>query len=126
MMNQEVKDILNQRRKLVTLEYAKVLGNARKACKELGIHRSSYYEWRKAYNLESKAGLIRKKPVAKSHSRKRKQSVIDKIVYLRNTYKLGELRIKYYLERYHNIVISESSVTQTLVNYKINRLPKTA
>ena len=36
-MNQEVKDILNQRRKVFILEYAKAIGNARKACKEFDI-----------------------------------------------------------------------------------------
>jgi len=125
-MNQEVKDILNQRRKLMVLEFAKAIGSATKACQEFNIPRSSFYDWKKAYDQEGKAGLLRKKPIPKSHPRKLKQSVIDKIVYLRNTYQLGSWRIKYYLERYHNIIISESSVSRTLVKYKINRLPKTA
>jgi len=98
----------------------------RKACKELGIPRSSFYDWKKAYDKEGKDGLIRHKPVAKSLHRKLKQHVIDKIVYLRNTYQLRSWRIKFYLERYHNIFISESSVSRTLAKYKINRLPKTA
>ena len=124
-MNQEVKDILNQRRKLMVLEFDKAIGSATKACQEFSIPRSPFYDWKKAYDKEGKAGLLRKKPIAKSHPRKIKQSVVDKIVYLRNTYQLGSWRIKYYLERYHNIIISESSVTRTLVKYKINRLPKT-
>jgi transposase InsO family protein len=125
-MNQEVNDILNQRKKLFILEYAKIIGNARKACEDFGIPRSSFYDWKKAFGKEGEAGLLRKKPVAKSHPRKLKQSVVDKIVHLRRTYQLGSWRIKFYLERYHNIIISESSVTRTLVKYKINRLPKTA
>jgi transposase len=125
-MNQEVKDYINLRKKLFILEYAKAIGNARKACEEFSIPRSSFYDWKKAFAKEGKTGLLRKKPVAKSHPRKLKQSVVDKIVYLRNTYQLGAKRIKYYLERYHNIIISESSVSRTLVKYKINRLPKTA
>ena len=125
-MNQEVKDVLNQRRKLFILEYAETIGNATNACREYNIPRSTFYDWKKAYDKEGNAGLLRKKPVAKSHSRKLKQSVVDKIVYLRNSYQLGSGRIKYYLERYHDIIISESSVTRTLVKYKINRLPKTA
>ena len=125
-MNQEVKDILNQSGKLMVLEYAKAIGNAAEACRELDIPHSSFYDWKKAYDKEGKAGLLRKKPIPKSHPRKLKQSVIDKIIYLRNTYQLGSWRIKFYLERYHNTVISESTVTRTLVKYKINRLPKTA
>jgi transposase InsO family protein len=125
-MNQEVKDILNLRKKLFVLEYAKAIGNAAEACRDLDIPHSSFYDWKKAYDKEGKAGLLRKKPVAKSHPRKLKQHVVDKIVYLRKTYQLGSWRIKYYLERYHNIIISESSVSRTLLKYKINRLPKTA
>jgi len=125
-MNQEVKDYINLRKKLFILEYAKVCKTVTVACKEFNIPRSSFYDWKKAYDKEGKAGLLRRKPVAKSHPRKLKQSVVDKIVYLRNTYQLGSWRIKYYLERYHNIIISESSVSRTLVKYKINRLPKTA
>ena len=57
-MNQEVKDILNQRRKLFVLEYAKAIGNARKVCKELNVPKSSFYDWKKAYTREGKAGLL--------------------------------------------------------------------
>ncbi len=110
-MNQEVKDILNQQRKIFVLEYAKTIGGVTKACQELSIARSSFYDWKKAYDKEGKTGLLRKKPIARSHPSKLKQSVVDKIIYLRRTYQLGSKRIKYYLERYHDIIISKSSVT---------------
>ena len=64
-MNQEVKDILNQRRKLLVLEFAKAIGSATKACQEFDIPRSSFYDWKKAYDQEGKAGLLRKKPIPK-------------------------------------------------------------
>jgi transposase InsO family protein len=69
---------------------------------------------------------LRKNAVAKSHPSKLKPSVIEKIIHLRTTYQLGSLSIKYYLERYHGIIVSESSVTRTLKRYRINRLSKTA
>ncbi|MGH1364885.1 MAG: helix-turn-helix domain-containing protein [Calditrichia bacterium] len=125
-MHQEVKDILNQRRKLVVLEYAKAIGNARKAYTEFGVPSSSFYEWRKIFEQDGEAGFLRKKPVARSHPKKIKQPVIDKIVHLRTDYQLGFKRIQFYLERYHRIFISESSITRALVKHKINRLPKTA
>jgi len=125
-MNQEVKDILNHRRKLTVLEYARLCGSNTKACQEFNLPRSTFYDWKIAFEKEGKAGLLRKKPIARNHPRKLKQNVVDKIIELRKTYQLGSWRIKYYLERYHDIIISESSVTRTLVRYKINRLPKTA
>ena len=57
-MNKEVKDILNQRRKLFILEYAKALGSVTKACQEFGIPRSSFYDWEKAYDTEGQSGFL--------------------------------------------------------------------
>ena len=43
-MNKEVKDILDQRRKLMVLEYSKAIGNAAEACRDLDIPHSSFYD----------------------------------------------------------------------------------
>ena len=69
-MNKEVEDILNQRRKLMIFEYAKSIGRVSQTCQDLGIARSSFYEWRNAFEREGKAGLLRKKPIPKSHPKK--------------------------------------------------------
>ena len=45
---------------------------------------------------------------------------------LRKEYQLGSWRIKWYLERYHDITISESSVTRILKRYGVERLQKKA
>ncbi len=45
-----------------------------------------------------------------NHPNKIKEDVIDKVLMLRKEYQLGSWRIKLYLERYHDIKISESSV----------------
>jgi len=64
-MNTEVKDALAAHRKWVILEFAKGVGNNAKACREFGVPKSTFYEWKKAYAEGGKAGLLRKKPVAK-------------------------------------------------------------
>jgi len=51
---------------------------------------------------------------------------VDKILHLRQTYKLGPERITWYLERYHGIKTSESSVYRTLVRSGLRGLPKSA
>ena len=71
-------------------------------------------------------GLRRKKPIANNHPRKLSQDAVDKILYLRKEYKLGPERIKWYLERYHGIKTSESSVYRTLIRNGMRRLPKNA
>lgn len=35
-----------------SLEYAREIGSATKACRELEVHRSTFHDWRKAFNRE--------------------------------------------------------------------------
>ena len=125
-MNKEVQEILKMRWKRAMLEYAEGIGNIRKACKEFNIHRSAFYKKKKAYEKEGFEGLRRKKPIPHNHPRKISQEFVNKVLDLRQTYQLGSKRITWYLERYHGISISESSVTRILVRNGVNRLPKTA
>ncbi len=70
--------------------------------------------------------MKRKKPVANNHPNKIPQNVIEKVIELRTIYQIGSIRISWYLERYHGINISESSVYRILSRNGMNRLPKTA
>ena len=45
---------------------------------------------------------------------------------MRKEYKLGAIRIKWYLERYHAILISESTVTRILKKHNVSKLNKKA
>ena len=124
-MHKEVKEELRVRLKQAVLEYAKIIG-VRKACREFNVPRSSFYRWKQKYEQEGRSGLYRKKPVPKSHPRKTAPEVVEKILELRKEYQIGALRIKYYLERYHGIKISESTVSRVLKAHGLSRLPKTA
>ncbi len=62
-----VREELKLRRKLLVLNYARECGNAAKACREFNVPNTSFYEWKKAYELNGRAGLVRKKPIPKSH-----------------------------------------------------------
>lgn len=112
--------------KWTVLEYATVCRTVIQACREFNVPRSTFYGWKKAYEKGGKAGLARKKPVVLNHPRKLAQDVVDKILHLRQTYKLGPERIMWYLERYHGIKTSESTVSRTLVRNGMRRLPKSS
>ncbi|MFC2115072.1 IS481 family transposase [Bacteroidota bacterium] len=130
-IEQEIEKRANEINKVKRrLFVIKCISNSKKSvireCEEFGVPRSSFYEWRKRYESEGEHGLKRKKPIAINHPNKIPPKVIDKILELRITYQLGSIRISWYLERYHGINVSESSVYRILVRNGLNRLPKTA
>lgn len=124
-MHPEAREELRVRFKQAVLEYASALG-VRKACREFNVARSTFYEWKKKYDREGRAGLYRQKPVAHTQPRKTSPEVVEKILELRREYQIGSLRITYYLNRYHGITVSESTVTRVLRSHGLGRLAKTA
>jgi transposase InsO family protein len=124
-MQRETEEELRVRLKLVVLEFAYHFG-ATIACREFNVPRSSFYRWKKRYEREGRSGLYRKKPIAKSHPRKTPPEIVERILELRREYQIGSLRIAYYLDRYHGIKVSESTVSRVLKAHGQNRLAKTA
>ena len=124
-MHPEATKEIKARFKLVVLDYAKHVG-VTKACREFEVPRSSFYTWKKRYDEEGPSGLSPKKPIPKNHPRMTPPEVVEKILNIRKEYQLGPMRIKYYLDRYHGINISESTVYRVLRANGVNQLPKTA
>ncbi len=124
-MHKETTEELRVRFSLTVLEIADQIG-VTKACEEFDVPRSTFYRWKKKYKNQGRSGLYREKLVAYHHPRKTSPEVVGKILELRKEYQLGALRIKYYLDRYHGIRISESSVSRVLKAKGVSRLPKTA
>src|SRR6185295_14710854 len=112
-MRKEVQEELRVRLKLVVLEHADHFG-VTNACKEFNIPRSSFYCWKQKYEKEGRFGLYRNKPIAYRHPHRTSPEVMEKILAIRTEYQLGALWIMYYLERYHGIKISESTVSRVL------------
>jgi transposase InsO family protein len=124
-MHKEAREELKVRLKLVVLEHADYFG-VTKACREFNVPRSSFYRWKQKYEKAGRSGLYRERPVAYRHPGRTSPEVVEKILAIRTEYQLGALRIMYYLDRYHGIKISESTVSRVLKIHGINRLPKTA
>ena len=123
-MIKEIKEELVVRRKMMILNYARETGKISKTCREFEVTRSLFYKWKKAFDLEGKAGLYRKKPIAYHHPKQLSQETIERILSLRKTYNFGPQRISWYLERYHGITASCSGVYRTLVRNGVSRLQK--
>lgn len=121
----EVQMYLQHQRKVFILQYVKEFKSVTKTLQQAKIPKSTFYKWKKA-GKDGLEGLLRKHPVAYTHPQKIKEDVVDKVLHLRKEHQLGSWRIKWYLERYHDISISESSVTRILKRYGVERLQKKA
>jgi len=122
-MKLEEKEILRKKR---ILEYAEACGNVLKTCRHFGVSRSNFYLWRAAYRRQGNAGLVRKKPIARSHPNQTPAEVVEKVLYLRQKYHLGPIRIVWYMRRYHDIRISDAGVYRVLRRNGLSRLPRKA
>ena len=82
-MTNEERDI---QRKLKVLQHAEKIGNARKACRYLGIGRSSFYRWREAYQKYGEVGLKNAKSIPKNPANQTPPEIVEKVLYLRRKY----------------------------------------
>jgi transposase InsO family protein len=113
----------NAARRLAIIRHVEeVSGNVAKTCRYYGISRQAYYLWYRRYLAEGVEGLRdrSKRPLASPTATR--TDVIGKIIYLRQTY-FGPMKIKMYLQRYHDIDISNSGVWRILKRLELNRLP---
>ena len=89
-MSKAQRDI---RRTRQVLEYAVRIRNIRKTCLHVGIPRSLFYVWRAALERDGEAGLVNKRPVARSHPRTTRPEVVEQVLHVRRTYHRGPQRI---------------------------------
>jgi transposase len=120
----EITTYLTLIRKLQVLQYAKERGKNKEAYELFGIKKSTFYKWKKEFDKSGERGLERKKPIAYNFPNQIKPEVVQKVLELRQEHKLGTWRIKWYLERYHDICISESSVFRILKRNNVERLDR--
>ena len=106
------------------LRYAEEIGHVAKTCRYFGIDRSSFYRWRQAYAERGEAGLINAPPIPKWHANRTPPEREDKVLYLRRKYHLGPMRIVWYLERCHDIKVSDATVSRILRRNGLTRLPR--
>jgi transposase InsO family protein len=69
-------------RRMTVLELAERLGNVSEACRRGGIDRTSFYEWKRRFQLQGLDGLKDLPPVAKSHPMTTPVEVVARILEL--------------------------------------------
>ena len=120
-MNKDQREV---QRKLRILRYADEIGHVAKTCGYFGIGRSRFNLWRQAYAERGEAGMDKAPPIPKSHANRTPPEREENVLYLFRKYHLGPMRIVWYLERYHDIKISEATVSRKLRRNGLNCLPR--
>jgi len=127
-----LKEQADIRWKLKVLNHGKQHGNISKTCRFFGISRETYYKWKRGYEKSGEAALVNSKPcpqnlklrIPTDIKLRIPTDIEEKIIYLRKNYYLGQLRISWYLIRYHNIKISSGAVWNVLKRNGLNKLPQ--
>src|SRR5688572_18253913 len=85
-----------------------------RTCREFGWSRKTFYKWKKRYQAGDAASLCDRSRAPQRSPRATPQSVISKILYLRQTYHFGARRIAEYLKRFHQVSVAPSTVHRIL------------
>ena len=109
----EIERYLQYQKKIRVVKFAQDFG-AKEACEVFKITKTTFYNWKKKFDKQGEEGLLRQKRKPESFANRIDPQVVELILALRDEHKLGAWRIKWYLERYHDVNVSESSVYRTL------------
>ncbi|SDL80792.1 helix-turn-helix domain-containing protein, partial [Paracoccus chinensis] len=65
--------------RLSVLELAKELGNVAEACRQRGLDRTSFYEWKRRFQTQGFEGLKDLPPIHKSHPQTTPPETVERI-----------------------------------------------
>ena len=91
--------------KLKVFAHAEQNGNVVLTYRYFGISRNTFYRWKKNYKSKGEIRLVNSKPCPQNLKLRTPAEIEDKIIYLRQHYHFVQLRISWYLWRYHQIKI---------------------
>ena len=110
--------------RLAVLRHAEeVTRNVSLTCRYYGITRTCFYRWKRRYAQLGDAGLRDRSSRPRRSPRATSADVVGKIVYLRQHYHFGPLKIAMYLKRYHDLSLSQSGIWRILRRLGLGRLP---
>jgi transposase len=112
------------RHRLAVLRHAaEVTGNVAATCRYYGISRPTFDKWLRRYEELGEEGLRDRSSRPFHCPHETTAEVVGKILYLREHYHFGPLKISMYLKRYHGVEIGKSGVWRILKRLDMNLLP---
>ncbi len=110
--------------RLAVLRHAEeVTRNVSLTCRYYGITRTAFYRWKRRHAQLGESGLRDRSSRPRHSPRATSADVVGKIVYLRQHYHFGPLKIAMYLKRYHDLSLSPSGIWRILRRLGLGRLP---
>ena len=97
--------------RLKVFAHAEQNGNVALIYRYFDISRDTFYRWKKNYKSKGEIGLVNSKPCPQNPKLRTPIEIEEKIIHLRQHYHFGQLRISWYLWRYHQIKISAAGVS---------------
>ncbi len=122
-MNKMQQDKIIKHRLAVLCHPIEVSGSVSKTCRYFGISRTVFYKWKRRYEELGPQGLLDRSRGPHSMPNATPEEVVNKIIYLRQHYHFGPMKISMYLKRYHDVTISNSGVWRILQRLDLNKLP---
>ncbi len=122
MTKQEQQRQIRLRLKIIK-HYFDISSNATATSRYFGISTKTFWKWLKRYKEFGEAGLCDKSRRPNQSPNETPPGVISKVLYLRKNYHFGAGTIVNYLQRYHSISISSSTIQRILTHHNLNRLP---
>ncbi|BCM88514.1 hypothetical protein IAD21_00347 [Abditibacteriota bacterium] len=86
-------------------------------CRKYGISRQTFYKWKKRFEDDGEAGLCDRSQAAHHFPRATHPDIVEKVLYLRQSYDFGAPRISMYLARYHDLILAERTIHNILTRY---------
>ena len=105
------------------MAHERVTGNVAATCRYYGISRSLFYTWQRRFDAEASTGSKARSRRPRTSPNATHTELVEKIIYLCRNYDFGPGKISTYLQRYHQVKISNSSVWRILKRLEMNRLP---
>ena len=97
--------------RLAVLQHAaEVTGNVSQTCRYYGISRPTFYKWKQRYEAQEPQGLRDRSSRPHRSPHATSAEIVGKVIYLRQSYHFGPVKIAMYLKRYHEVTISPSGV----------------
>ena len=104
--------------------YEQVTRNVSQTCRFFGISRTLFYRWRDRYRREGLAGLHDGPRGPRHDPFTTPPHIVALILEIRRERQYGPLRIRFFLERYHQVYVSATTIHRILKQHRVPRVSR--